>query len=90
MIRRIITEEGETHYDIQSMKVMPDSTSENCLFLVWPLDVVHVIDKDSPLYDLNASDFSKERFELLLVMEGTSETSNMTFQAKYIYFSTSS
>ena len=27
------------------LKVSPDTTSESCIFFVWPLDIVHVIDK---------------------------------------------
>ena len=26
-------------------KVSPDTTNESCIFFVWPLDIVHVIDK---------------------------------------------
>ena len=66
-----------------SLKVSPDSSDESCIFFVWPLEIVHVIDKDSPLYDMAAADISKEKFELIVIMEGTIETSSMTFQARY-------
>ena len=82
MIRRKITEEGEIYQDMENLKVTPDTNSESCLLFVWPLDIVHVIDADSPFYDISAADLAKERFELLVVMEGTNETSNMTFQAR--------
>ena len=55
---------------------------ESCVFFVWSLDIVHVIDENSPLYDLTAAALPREHFELLIVMEGTNETSNMTFQAR--------
>ena len=76
-------------------KVSPDTTNESCIFFVWPLDIVHVIDKvssfstfpsylyhdidlrwlpqDSPFYDMSAADMARERFELLMVMEGTND-----------------
>ena len=76
------TFEGENYQDIDNLKVTPNTTDESCLFFVWPLDIVHVIDEDSPFYEISEADLAKERFELLVVMEGTNETSNMTFQAR--------
>ena len=64
------------------LKVDPDTASESCMFFVWPLDLVHVIDEDSPFYDISAADLARERFELLVIMEGTIETSSMNFQAR--------
>ena len=63
-------------------KVDPDTASESCMFFVWPLDLVHVIDEHSPFYDISAADLARERFELLVIMEGTIETSSMNFQAR--------
>lgn len=65
-----------------NLKVSPDSSGEACIFFVWPLEIVHVIDKDSPLFDLTAADLPKEKFEIIVIMEGTIETSSMTFQAR--------
>ena len=67
---------------MKNMKVSPDTTEESCIFFVWPLDIVHEIDKESPFYEMTEADLTQERFELLVVMEGTNETSNMTFQAR--------
>ena len=47
-----------------------------CIFLL-------ILPKDSPLFDLNSTDLAKEKFELIVIMEGTIETSSMTFQARY-------
>ena len=33
--------------DNDILKVSPDTTNESCIFFVWPLDIVHVIDKVS-------------------------------------------
>jgi potassium inwardly-rectifying channel subfamily J len=82
MIRKKISQEGEIYQDMENLKVTPDTSSESSLFFVWPLDIVHVIDEVSPFYDVSAADLARERFELFLVMEGTNETSNMTFQAR--------
>ena len=67
---------------MHNIKVSPDTTTESCIFFVWPLDIIHVIDKDSPFYNLSAADMASERFELLVVMEGTNEISSMTFQSR--------
>ena len=67
---------------MENLKVTHETIEESCIFFVWPLDIVHVIDENSPFYLMSATDLAKEKFELLLVMEGTNETSNMTFQAR--------
>ena len=82
MIRRKATQEGETYQHIEELKITPDTNAESCLFFLWPLDIVHVIDRYSPFYEMSAADLAKEVFELVLVMEGTNETSNMIFQAR--------
>ena len=82
ILRRRISEEGEVYQEMDTISVHPDTTSESCIFFVWPLDIVHVIDSESPFYNMTADDLARERFELLLVLEGTNETSNMTFQAR--------
>lgn len=67
---------------MKKINVDPDTSTESCLFFVWPLELVHVIDEQSPFYDISAMDLARERFELLVVMEGTIETSSMNFQAR--------
>ena len=82
LLRRRISQEGEVFQEMKSLKVSPNTTEESCIFFVWPLDIIHVIDEGSPFYDMSETDLAKERFELVVVMEGTNETSNMTFQAR--------
>ena len=84
ILRRRISVEGEVYQDMENMAVHPDTASESCIFFVWPLDIVHVIDSSSPFYNMTADDLARERFELIIVLEGTNETSNMTFQARYL------
>ena len=80
ILRRKATEEGEIYHEMKNLKVELSST---CIFFVWPLDIVHVIDEDSPFYNMAAADLARDKFELLVVLEGTNETSNMAFQARY-------
>ena len=84
LLRRRISQEGEVFQEMKNLKVSPNTTEESCIFFVWPLDIIHVIDEDSPFYEMSEADLAKERFELVVVMEGTNETSNMTFQARFV------
>lgn len=85
LLRRGTTQEGELYQEMTDLRISPQTSSESCTFFVWPLDIVHMIDKDSPFYHLGAADLATQRFELVVVMEGTSETSNTTFQARTSY-----
>ena len=82
ILRRKISEEGELYHEMKMIKIEPETSSESCIFFVWPLDIVHVIDQDSPFYEMSADDLARDKFELLVVLEGTNETSNMNFQAR--------
>lgn len=55
------------------------------VFLMWPTVVVHRIDRYSPLYCLSAADLLNERFELIVVLEGTTESTGQTTQARTSY-----
>lgn len=85
IIRRRVTEEGEMHHDTVPIKILPDSCDEPCIFLIWPITVIHIIDEDSPFYRTSAADMAAEKFELHVVLEGTIESTSMTFQARTSY-----
>lgn len=55
------------------------------LFLVSPLVVVHEINKNSPLYNMNHTDLQKEDFEIVVILEGMVEATAMTTQARSSY-----
>ena len=50
LIRRRVTEEGEMFHDVSPLTIEPDSSNEPCIFLIWPITVIHVIDEDSPFF----------------------------------------
>ena len=85
ILRRQISFEGEVYQDMKTLKINPDRSDETCIFFVWPLEIVHVIDEESPFYEMAAADLAKQKFELVAVMEGTNETSNAKFQARTSY-----
>ena len=59
LLRRRISVEGEVYQDMENISVSPETTNESCIFFVWPLDIVHVIDQTSPFYNLTADDLSR-------------------------------
>lgn len=59
--------------------------SDSDLFMIWPNVVLHVIDESSPLYNMNAADIIHERFEIVVILEGTTESTGQTSQARTSY-----
>ncbi|KAK7117903.1 hypothetical protein R3I94_023198 [Phoxinus phoxinus] len=87
VVRKTVTNEGEMvpldQIDIQ----MDNPVGTNSIFLVSPLIISHVIDKNSPLYDLSAADLQHEDLEVVVVLEGVVETTGITTQARTSYLS---
>ena len=50
VIRRRVSAEGEMYHDVTPLIIVPDTSNEPCMFLIWPFTVMHVIDKESPFY----------------------------------------
>ncbi|XP_035901026.1 G protein-activated inward rectifier potassium channel 3 isoform X1 [Anopheles stephensi] len=85
IIRRKVTKEGEVlPFYQQNMEVSCDGGDDRLMF-IWPTIVVHKIDRDSPLYGLSAQDMLKERFEIVVMLEGVVESTGMTTQARSSY-----
>lgn len=55
------------------------------IFLILPLTIVHVIDENSPLYEMQPKDLLDCDFEIVVVLEGTVEATSMLVQAKTSY-----
>jgi potassium inwardly-rectifying channel subfamily J, other len=55
------------------------------LFFNWPLIIEHKIDENSPLYKMDKQNILKEKFEILVVLEGIIESTGMVTQAKTSY-----
>lgn len=85
IIRRRVTKEGEVlPFYQQNMEVSCDGGDDRLMF-IWPTIVVHKIDRDSPLYNLSAQDMLRERFEIVVMLEGVVESTGMTTQARSSY-----
>ncbi|XP_023697816.1 ATP-sensitive inward rectifier potassium channel 11 [Paramormyrops kingsleyae] len=87
VVRRTTTQEGEVipldQIDIQ----MDNPIGTNGIFLVSPLIISHIIDKNSPLYELSAAELQREDIEVIVVLEGVVETTGITTQARTSYLS---
>lgn len=85
VVRRTTTEEGEVVPLDQIDIHMDNPVGTNGIFLVSPLIICHVIDKESPLYDLSAADLQHQDIEVIVVLEGVVETTGITMQARTSY-----
>ncbi|XP_053690809.1 G protein-activated inward rectifier potassium channel 3 [Sabethes cyaneus] len=85
VIRRKVTKEGEVlPFFQQNLEVSCDGGDDRLMF-IWPTIVVHKIDRESPLYSLSAQDMLRERFEIVVMLEGVVESTGMTTQARSSY-----
>jgi potassium inwardly-rectifying channel subfamily J len=66
------------------LKVGVDS-DQQAIFFIWPMVVVHRIDRDSPLYGMSAVDIAREKFEIVIILEGVIESTGSTTQARTSY-----
>ncbi|XP_061678389.1 ATP-sensitive inward rectifier potassium channel 11 [Syngnathoides biaculeatus] len=87
VVRRTTTEEGEVLPLDQIDIHMDNPVGTNGVFLVSPLIICHVIDKDSPLYGMSAADLQHDDVEVIVVLEGVVETTGITTQARTSYVS---
>lgn len=85
LIRKKVTLEGELlPFYQQELKVGGDGI-EDKIFFIWPTTIVHKIGPMSPLYTLSAADMLRERFEIVVILEGVIESTGMTTQARSSY-----
>lgn len=85
LIRSRTTKEGECLNQYQTeLEVTADGCDAD-LFFIWPLTVVHKINSNSPLYAFSASDMLQDRFEIVVILEGTIESTGQSTQARSSY-----
>ncbi|XP_053141949.1 ATP-sensitive inward rectifier potassium channel 11 [Hemicordylus capensis] len=86
VVKKTNSLEGEVvplnQIDIQ----MENPVGGNSIFLVSPLIIYHVIDKNSPLYDVAPANLHHhEDLEVIVILEGVVETTGITTQARTSY-----
>ena len=69
------------------MQVNSCKERDGSILLLWPTIVSHTIDSSSPLYCLKPEDLSltNEQFEIVVVLEGTVESTGLVVQARTSY-----
>jgi potassium inwardly-rectifying channel subfamily J len=87
LIKTKTTKEGEIMSQYQTELEIGADNCANDLFLIWPLIVCHKINADSPLYNMSAADMIQDRFEIVVILEGTVESTGQTTQARSSYLS---
>lgn len=91
LFRKRITREGlELPFYQQNLPVGVDWLCEenevdSILFLIMPLTIVHVIDENSPFYEIHPRELSSSDFEIVVILEGSVESTSMLVQARTSY-----
>lgn len=87
IVRRKMTDEGELiDFYQQDLKLTTDECDDRVL-LMWPTILAHRIDEKSPLYELSAIDLLREKFEIIVILEGGVESTGLATQARTSYLS---
>ncbi|XP_056280821.1 ATP-sensitive inward rectifier potassium channel 8 [Pseudoliparis swirei] len=85
VVRKTTTLEGEV-IPIHQINIPTETAvASNSLLLLAPLIICHVIDKESPLYDLSAMELQCSDLEVIVFLEGVVETTGITTQARTSY-----
>ena len=85
LIKQQITREGETLPFAEFNVPFTTTDVSNSVFLAWPTMLEHRIDENSPLFDVSASNLNQQPFELIVILEGVTESTGMTTQARTSY-----
>ncbi|WAR03125.1 KCNJ6-like protein [Mya arenaria] len=85
LVRRHVTEEG-VNYPIylNNMKFTADDMDDT-IVLMWPMVLTHKITEDSPFWDIKPADLTNEKYELIVFIEGTIETTGEFCQVRTSY-----
>ncbi|XP_044137698.1 ATP-sensitive inward rectifier potassium channel 1 isoform X4 [Bufo gargarizans] len=85
LLKTTLTPEGETIIlDQVNIEFIVDAGNEN-LFFVSPLTIYHVIDKNSPFFEMSAETILQHDFELVVFLDGTVEATSATCQVRTSY-----
>ncbi|KAM3856870.1 ATP-sensitive inward rectifier potassium channel 11 [Vipera latastei] len=86
VVKKTTSQEGEV-MPLQQIEIqMENPVGGNSIFLVSPLIIYHVIDKNSPLYDVAPTSLvHHEDLEVIVILEGVVETTGITTQARTSY-----
>lgn len=80
----------ETHFrkterNFQEDNIDEEMSLEDRTFLLWPVNVIHRIDRDSPFYELGPKEILASRFEMVVSLEGIIESTGSSVQVRSSY-----
>ncbi|KAH9502906.1 G protein-activated inward rectifier potassium channel 1 [Bulinus truncatus] len=85
IIRRHRTPEGAYYPLYQFRCDFSANEMGDQVFLLWPIVLTHTIDKSSPLYSFRPADLNSDKFELIVYLTGTVESTGEVCQARSSY-----
>uniref|UniRef100_A0A3B1KLT6 G protein-activated inward rectifier potassium channel 3 n=1 Tax=Astyanax mexicanus TaxID=7994 RepID=A0A3B1KLT6_ASTMX len=85
LIKSRQTKEGEFIPLEQSEINLGYDTGGDRLLLVEPQTITHVINESSPFWEIGAESLKRDKFEIIVILEGIVEASGMTCQARTSY-----
>lgn len=86
LVQNRITKEGELLPLGQvPLEVQAENAVDYYIFVPWPTTIIHKINDASPFYDLSAEQLLTSRFEIIVYLEGTVESTGMTAQVRTSY-----
>ncbi|XP_066501251.1 G protein-activated inward rectifier potassium channel 3-like isoform X2 [Hoplias malabaricus] len=85
LIKSRQTKEGEFIPLEQSEINLGYDTGGDRLLLVEPQTITHIINDSSPFWEIGAESLKKDKFEIIVILEGIVEASGMTCQARTSY-----
>ncbi|XP_037949894.1 G protein-activated inward rectifier potassium channel 3-like isoform X2 [Teleopsis dalmanni] len=88
LVRTRTTKEGEVMTQYFTELEIGSDESGSSLFFIWPMVIEHKIDENSPLYNMSATDLLQDKFEIVVILEGTVESTGQSTQARSSYINT--
>ncbi|KAL5016790.1 hypothetical protein ScPMuIL_006379 [Solemya velum] len=86
-IREKVSSEGSLYPLFQTKLDFEVHGMDDRVFLMWPLVLKHKITEDSPLWEMRPEDILSNTFEIVVVLEGTIESTGEICQARSSYSS---
>ncbi len=59
--------------------------SNDRVLIFWPVTISHKIDEESPFYEMSPRDILSQQFEIVVTLEGVTEETGNTVQARTSY-----
>lgn len=85
VIHKTRTKEGEILENFNTPIDVEYDDSGSDIFMLWPVIVVHKIKENSPFYNMSAIDMLERKYEVILVFDGTVESTGQNTHAKTSY-----